>query len=75
MDIIKNTSSKFGIKNFNIITVLSILIILAGIIHHIYWATRYGIWYDIGIYSITIVIVIPGIILFLLSLMKKEEEN
>ena len=64
-----------NIKKFNIFTVLSILFLLAGIIHYIYWGTRYGVWDDIGIYSLTIVLVIPGIIGILLSLMEKEEED
>jgi len=62
------------LKNFNIYTVLSILFLLGGIIHYIYWGSRYGVWYDIGIYSITIVLVIPGIIGIFLSLMEKKED-
>lgn len=66
---------KFNIKNFNIYTVLSILFLLAGLLHYIYWGTRYGVWDDIGIYSITIVLIIPGIVGILLSLMEQEEED
>ena len=64
---------KINIKNFNIFTVLSIIFLLAGLFHYLYWGARYGIWYDIGIYSITIVMIIPGIIGIILSLMEKEE--
>ena len=53
--------------------ILSILVLLAGILIYIYWGTRYGVWYDVGIYSLVIVFVIPGIFGFILSLMKKEE--
>ena len=74
MDMIKNIF-RISIKNFNIYTVLSILFILGGIIHYIYWGSRYGEWVDIGIYSITIVLVISGIIGTLLSLMEKEEAD
>jgi len=74
MDIIKNMFN-INLKNFNIFTVLSILFLLGGIIHYLYWGSRYGVWYDIGIYSLTIVLVIPGIIGILLSLNKKEEED
>jgi hypothetical protein len=63
------------IKNFNIYTILSILFLLAGLFYYIYWGTRYGIWYDIGIYSITIVMIIPGVVGILLSLREKEEED
>jgi hypothetical protein len=69
MDIMK----RIDIKNFNLLTIFSILVLLAGLLIYIYWGTRYGIWYDIGIYSLTIVFVIPGIIGILLSLMEKEE--
>ncbi len=62
------------LKNFNIYTILSILFLLAGIFHYIYWGTRYGVWYDIGIYSLTIVLVIPGIIGIIVSLMEKKED-
>ena len=73
MDIIKDVL-KIDIKNFNIFTIISILFLLAGIFHYLYWGARYGIWYDIGIYALTIVMVIPGIIGILLSLMEREED-
>ena len=73
MGIIKDLLN-IKLKNYNIYTVLSIIFLLGGIIHYIYWGSRYGVWYDIGIYSITIVLVIPGIIGIFLSLMKKEED-
>jgi len=66
---------KINIKNFNIFTVVSILSLLAGLLLWISWGIRYNIWYDIGIYSITIVFVIAGIIGIILSLMEKEEED
>jgi len=66
-------TKKINIRNFNVFTILSILFLLAGILIYIYWGTRYEIWYDVGIYSLTIVFIIPGIIGLILSLMKKEE--
>ena len=74
MSIIKDLFN-IKLKNFNIYTVLSILFLLGGLIHYIYWGSRYGVWYDIGIYSITIVLVIPGIVGIFLSLMDKEKEE
>ena len=65
---------KIDIKNYNMFTIISILFLLAGIFHYLYWGARYGIWYDIGIYALTIVMVIPGIFGILLSLMEKEED-
>lgn len=64
---------KINIRNFNFYTILSILFLLAGILIYIYWGTTYNVWYDVGIYSLTIVFVIPGIIGLILSLMQKEE--
>jgi len=66
---------KLNIKNFNAYTILSILFLLGGLLHYIYWGARYGVWYDIGIYSITIVLVLPGIIGIILSLMEEEKED
>jgi len=66
---------KLNRKKFNKYTVLSILFILAGLFHYIYWGTRYGIWYDIGIYSITIVLVLPGIIGIILTLIEKKQKQ
>jgi hypothetical protein len=69
MEILK----KIDIKNFNFYTILSILILIAGIFLYIDWIIRYGIIYDLGIYSLVIVFIIGGIIGFILSLLKKEE--
>ncbi len=66
---------KINIKKFNAYTILSILFLLGGLLHYIYWGARYGVWYDIGIYSITIVLVLPGIIGIILSLMEEEKEE
>ena len=74
MSIIKDLLS-IKLKNFNIYTVLSILFLLGGLIHYLYWGARYGVWYDIGIYSITIVLIVPGIVGIFLSLMEKEEKE
>jgi hypothetical protein len=63
---------KLNIKNFNEFTILSILLLLGGIIHYLYWGIRYGVWYNIGIYSLTIVLVIPGILGIILTLMEKD---
>ena len=73
----ETTKNRFGIslKNFNIFTILSILFIVAGLIHYIYWGTRYDVWWDIGIYTITIILVLPGVIGFFLSLMDKKVEK
>ena len=66
---------KINLKKFNLYTVLSILLLLAGISHYIYWGSRYGVWYDIGIYSITIVLVLAGILGILITLIEGENKE
>ena len=73
MDMIKNIF-RINLKKFNIFTLLAILLLLAGLIHWLYWGARYGVWTDIGIYSLTIVLVLPGIIGILLTLHEKETD-
>ena len=63
---------KLNLKKFNFYTLLSILFLLGGLLFYIYWGTRYGYWYDIGIYSVVIVLVLAGIIGIFLTLMEKE---
>jgi len=62
------------IRNINEWSILSLILILAGILFYIYWGIRYNVWMDIGIYSITIVITFSGICGFLLSILKEKEE-
>jgi len=70
-----NNKLKISIKNFNLYTILSLLFLLAGLALWISWGLRYGVWVDIGIYSITVVFVLSGIIGFIISLMEKTEEE
>ena len=63
-----------NMRNINEWSILSIILILAGILLYIYWGITYNVWMDIGIYSITIVITFSGICGFLLSIMKVKEE-
>ena len=65
---------RFNIKNVNVFTIVSLLFLIAGVGFYLYWGSRYGVWYDIGIYSITIVLVLSGLIGTLLSLYEKTEE-
>ena len=66
---------KLNLKKFNIYSVLAILMLLGGILFYITWGIAYGIGYDIGMYSLTIVLVIPGVIGLILSLMEEEKTN
>ena len=65
---------KINVKNFNVFTVLSLLALIAGIWIYLSWGNTFDVWYDIGIYSLTIVLVLPGIIGTILSLMEKSED-
>jgi len=59
---------KLSIRNFNAYTVLALIVLIAGIIFYLMWGLRYNVWTDVGIYSITIVIVLSGILGTILSL-------
>ena len=64
-----------NIKNINLKTILALLMLIAGILFYISWGIIYGVWADIGIYSITIVLVIPGIIGLFLSILENRTEG
>ena len=66
---------RFNIKKFNGYTLLSLLTLIAGIGFYIYWGIRFGVWYNIGPYSLTIVLIIPGIVGILLTLYEKTEQQ
>jgi len=59
----------------NLFTILSALLFIAGIGFYIYWGIRFGVWADIGIYSVTIVFVLGGILGIILSLYEKAEDQ
>ena len=66
---------KIDLRNFNVFTLISILALFGGIIYYIYWGIRFGVWFDIGIYSLTIVLVLAGIFGTILTLYEKPEQN
>lgn len=64
------------LRNFNMYTILALIMIIAGISLYITWGIRYNVWADIGIYSITSVLVLAGLIGLILSLaLEKKEEK
>lgn len=65
---------KINVKNFNVFTLISLLSLIAGIALYLWWGGTFGVWYDIGIYSLTIILVLAGIFGTLLSLHEKTEE-
>ncbi len=65
------------LKNINAYTIFAIIVLIAGLLLYITWGLRYNVWYDIGIYSITIILVLGGLFGAILSLTfdKTEEEQ
>ncbi len=67
---------KPSLKNINAYTIFSILVFIAGLLFYISWGLRFNVWYDIGIYSITIVLILGGLFGAILSLtFEKTEEK
>jgi uncharacterized protein (DUF983 family) len=62
----------FKLKNFNTFSVLSLLFIVAGIGFYVAWGLKYSVWVDIGVYALTIVLVLSGVIGLLITLSDKE---
>ncbi|HVQ01187.1 MAG TPA: hypothetical protein VMT57_06700 [Candidatus Thermoplasmatota archaeon] len=56
------------LKNFNVYSLLALLMLIGGIVFYIIWGIRYNVWADIGIYSITSVLVLAGLIGLIISL-------
>ena len=65
---------KINIKKFNVFTIVSLLSLIAGILLWIWWGTRFGVWYDIGIYALTIILILAGIIGTILSLLEEKKD-
>ena len=67
---------ELSMKNINAYTIFALIVLIAGLLFYISWGLRYGVWVDVGIYSITIVLVFGGLVGAILSLtMEKTEEN
>lgn len=68
---------KPNLKNINAYTIVALIVLIAGLLLYITWGLRYNVWTDVGIYSITIVLVLGGLLGAVLSLTfeKTEEEK
>jgi hypothetical protein len=67
---------QLSIKNLNAYTIAALIVLIAGLLLYISWGLRYGVWADIGIYSITIVLVLGGLLGAITSLtLEKTEED
>ncbi len=65
---------EISIKNINAYTICALIVLFTGLILYITWGLRYNVWTDVGIYSITIVLVLGGLFGTILS-MTFEKEN
>ena len=67
-----------GIESYvklNIRTAIHFFLILLGILFYFSWGFAYGGWFDIGVYSITVLLIGFGLVgIFLYSVMDEEEE-
>ena len=67
---------KINRKKVNIFTLISLLLLIAGILFYISWIIRFpNAWADIGIYSITIIFVLAGLLGILITLYEVPEEK
>ena len=67
---------ELSIKNFNAYTIAALIVLIGGILFYITWGLRYGVWADVGIYSITIILVLTGLLGTIISLtMEKSEKS
>jgi hypothetical protein len=66
---------KLDIKNINAWTIAALIVLIAGLLLYITWGLRYNVWADVGIYSITIVLVLGGLIGTILSLMLEKTDE
>ena len=55
--------------------IVSLLAAVAGIIFYLAWNITYGAWADIGIYSVTIVLVCLGVAGWLVATIPNKEDT
>ena len=66
---------KLSLKNINAYTIFALIVLIAGLLLYISWGLRYNVWADIGIYSITIILVLGGLLGAILSLTYERTEE
>jgi uncharacterized membrane protein len=67
---------KPSLKNLNAYTIFALLVLITGLLLYISWGLRFNVWADIGIYSITIIFILSGLIGTILSLtFEKTDEQ
>jgi hypothetical protein len=66
---------KISLRNINAYTIVALIILIGGLLHYIIWGLRYNVWMDVGIYSLTIILVLAGLFGMILSLMLEKPEE
>ena len=66
---------KIDIKKTNVFTILSFLMFIAGILFYIYWGIRFGVWVDVGIYSVTVFFVCTGLLGMIITLYEPSNDT
>jgi len=66
---------KLDMKNMNVFTIISFLLFLVGVLFYIYWGMRFGVWADVGIYSVTVFFVLSGILGMVLTLYQPSDKQ
>ncbi|MEM0466342.1 MAG: hypothetical protein QXX20_01905 [Candidatus Thermoplasmatota archaeon] len=69
-----NIQELIPLKNFNWKTILSLLFLVAGFLFWVSWGITYGVWVDIGIYSVVVLFVLGGLAGIFLSLREQKQE-
>jgi len=64
-----------NLRNFNEWTIISSIVMIAGLVFWIGWGVTYGVWMDIGVYAFSAFLFLGGFFGFLLSLAPKQEKN
>lgn len=55
---------------------LSFALLLGGVVFYVGWSIAYGDWYDIGLYSVSVILILFGILGIVLSHFRiKQEES
>lgn len=52
-------------------TIVSLMMLIAGIIFYLFWSLHYDAWTDIGVYTVTIPLVVFGVLGLLLCIQKE----
>ncbi|PYB68590.1 hypothetical protein DMB44_03005 [Thermoplasma sp. Kam2015] len=52
---------------------ISVALLFIGLAFYLSWSIMYGTWFDIGLYSFTIVLIVFGVLGIMLTTVKDED--